>query len=47
MCPSLSFGGGGPPIGNIGGGFNGSGQSAFYVNGSGLVPTGYPQPGAQ
>jgi hypothetical protein len=43
MCPSLSFGGGGPPIGTVGGGFNGAGQGGFYVNGSGLVPTGYPQ----
>lgn len=43
MCPSLSFGGGGPPIGTIGGGLNGGGHGGFYVNGSGLVPTGYPQ----
>ena len=39
-CPRLSFGGGGPPIGTIGigGGRVGSG---LYINGAGMLPTGY------
>ena len=43
MCPKLSFGGGGPPLGSIstgattpGGGFG------LYINGSPMAPTGYP-----
>ena len=44
-CPQLSFGGGGPPIANIGLGVgtNGSG-SGLYINGNGMAPTGYPMP---
>lgn len=44
MCPRLSFGGGGPPIGTIGGGLNASGSSSFYVNGAPVAPTGYTLP---
>ncbi len=41
-CPSLSFGGGGPPISTIGlgAGTNGSG-SGLYITGNGMLPTGY------
>ena len=42
FCPGLSFGGGGPQIGTIGIGGNGSG--GMYVNGSGTGPTGYTLP---
>jgi hypothetical protein len=41
-CPSLSFGGGGPPISTIGlgAGTNGSG-TGLYITGNGMLPTGY------
>ncbi len=39
MCPTLSFGGGGPTIGTIGTGSTSTGS--LYVNGSPLAPTGY------
>ncbi len=39
-CPKLTFGGGGPPIATIGIGTGGAG-SGLYVNGSGMLPTGY------
>jgi hypothetical protein len=44
-CPSLNFGGGGPPISTVGLGVgtNGSG-SGLYINGNGMAPTGYPMP---
>ncbi|MHA8049389.1 hypothetical protein AB3X21_22685, partial [Roseomonas mucosa] len=42
MCPRLSFGGGGPPIGTFGTGNNTTGS--LYVNGSPLAPTGYTLP---
>ncbi len=38
-CPSLSFGGGGPPIASVGLG-SGSG-SGLYIPGSGIAPSGY------
>ncbi len=42
-CPSLSFGGGGPPIASVGlGAGNGGSGSGLYINGNGLAPTGYP-----
>ena len=44
MCPRLSFGGGGPPIGSVGTGANTTGS--LYVNGSPLGPTGYTLPSA-
>jgi hypothetical protein len=40
-CPKLNFGGGGPPIASIGIGAGGAG-SGLYINGSGMLPTGYP-----
>ena len=39
-CPKLNFGGGGPPIATIGIGAGGAG-SGLYINGSGMLPTGY------
>ncbi|GAB0119830.1 hypothetical protein [Acidisoma sp. 7E03] len=41
-CPSLSFGGGGPPISTIGlgAGTNGSG-TGLYITGNGMLPSGY------
>ena len=42
MCPRLSFGGGGPPIGSIGTGANTTGS--LYVKGSPLPPSGYTLP---
>jgi hypothetical protein len=45
-CPTLSFGGGGPPIGSVSTG-TGSGigsGSGLYIQGNGLSPTGYPLP---
>ena len=43
FCPKLSFGGGGPQIGNIGI-TEGTGGSGVYLNGTGLPPTGYTLP---
>jgi hypothetical protein len=44
-CPSLSFGGAGPPIANIGLGAGTAGSgSGLYINGNGLAPPGYPLP---
>lgn len=41
-CPSLSFGGGGPPIANVGLGVGAGGSgNGIYVTGNGLPPTGY------
>jgi hypothetical protein len=41
-CPSLSFGGGGPPISTIGLGAGTSGSgSGLYITGNGMLPTGY------
>jgi hypothetical protein len=42
LCPKLSFGGGGPPIGSIGVGL--SGNSSFYTSGQGVAPRGYTLP---
>lgn len=41
-CPSLSFGGGGPAIGNVGlsAGNDGTGNG-LYITGNGLLPDGY------
>jgi hypothetical protein len=41
FCPSLSFGGGGAPIGSVGAG---SGQNGLYINGTGQTPSGYTLP---
>ena len=43
FCPKLSFGGGGPQIGNVGIS-EGTGGSGVYLNGTGLPPTGYTLP---
>jgi hypothetical protein len=44
-CPSLSFGGGGPPVANIGLGAGTAGSgSGLYINGNGLAPPGYALP---
>jgi hypothetical protein len=43
-CPKLNFGGGGPPIVNIGAGNNNSGS--LYFSGNGLPPSGYTLPPA-
>ncbi|RFD19734.1 hypothetical protein DY926_09810 [Komagataeibacter melaceti] len=40
MCPSLSFGGGGPPIATAIAGTS-SGTTDLYINGSPQLPTGY------
>jgi hypothetical protein len=41
-CPSLSFGGGGPPISTIGLGAGTSGSgSGLYITGNGMLPSGY------
>jgi hypothetical protein len=42
MCPKLSFGGGGPPIGSISTGYNAQQGFGLYMNGSPTAPTGYP-----
>jgi hypothetical protein len=38
LCPSLSFGGGGAPIGTIS---TGAGANGLYIKGAGQTPTGY------
>ena len=43
FCPTLSFGGGGSPIGTIGIGTNG--QNGLYIKGQGQPPSGYTLPG--
>lgn len=41
-CPRLTFGGGGPPITTLGLGVgNGGSGNGLYIQGNGLVPTGY------
>lgn len=42
MCPKLSFGGGGPPIGSVSTGFNTQNGFGLYMNGAPSAPTGYP-----
>jgi hypothetical protein len=42
MCPKLSFGGGGPPIGSVSTGYNTQQGFGLHMNGSPTVPTGYP-----
>lgn len=42
MCPKLSFGGGGPPLGSVSTGYNTQEGYGLYINGqSPTVPTGY------
>jgi hypothetical protein len=40
FCPTLSFGGGGAPIGTVGANANGG----LYINGQGQTPSGYTLP---
>ena len=40
-CPSLSFGGGGPPIASVGLGAGSASGNGLYISGNGLAPTGY------
>jgi hypothetical protein len=42
MCPKLSFGGDGPPIGSVSTGFNTQQGFGLYMNGAPSAPTGYP-----
>lgn len=42
MCPKLSFGGGGPPVGSIGTGYDTQQGFGLYMNGAPTAPTGYP-----
>ena len=42
MCPKLSFGGGGPPIGSLSTGYNTQQGFGLYMNGAPKAPTGYP-----
>ena len=47
MCPKLSFGGGGPPLGSAVSGYQTGNGFGVYQNGQPTTPTGYPviQPG--
>lgn len=40
MCPSLSFGGGGPPLASVNAGTS-SGSTDLYINGTPQLPSGY------
>jgi hypothetical protein len=42
MCPKLSFGGDGPPIGSVSSGYNTEQGYGLYMNGAPTAPTGYP-----
>jgi hypothetical protein len=42
MCPKLSFGGGGPPIGSVSSGYNTQQGFGLYMNRTPSTPTGYP-----
>jgi len=44
MCPSLSFGGGGPTWASVSGSGVGYGGNGLYINGSPIPPTGYTAP---
>ena len=44
LCPTLSFGGGGPPLGGIGTGFQTGNGGSLYINGQATGPTGYTLP---
>jgi hypothetical protein len=44
-CPKLSFGGGGPPMATLGIGTTTTSGGGLYINGNGMVPTGYNSPG--
>jgi hypothetical protein len=42
MCPKLSFGGGGPPIGSVSTSYNTQQGFGLYMKGAPTAPTGYP-----
>ena len=42
MCPKLSFGGGGPPLGTASTGYQTGNGFGLYQNGQPTTPTGYP-----
>jgi hypothetical protein len=42
ICPKLSFGGGGPPLGSVATGYNTQQGYGLYMNGKPTTPTGYP-----
>ena len=42
LCPRLSFGGGGPPLGSVTSGYNTQQGFGLYMNGAPTEPTGYP-----
>jgi hypothetical protein len=44
FCPTLSFGGGGTPIGTMRLGTGTDGQSGLYISGQGMPPSGYTMP---
>ena len=44
FCPTLSFGGGGTPIGTMSLGTGSNGQSGLYISGQGMPPSGYTMP---
>jgi hypothetical protein len=44
FCPTLSFGGGGAPIGSMSIGTGTNGQSGLYITGQGMPPSGYTMP---
>lgn len=44
FCPDLSFGGGGQSLLSVGGSPTLGQGTGIYVNGTSLMPTGYPQP---
>jgi hypothetical protein len=44
-CPKLAFGGGGPPVATFGLGTTTTSGGGLYINGNGMVPTGYNAPG--
>jgi len=46
FCPTLSFGGGGAPIGTMSLGTGANGQSGLYISGQGMPPSGYTLPPA-
>ena len=44
FCPTLSFGGGGTPVGTMSLGTGSNGQSGLYISGQGMPPSGYTMP---
>jgi hypothetical protein len=44
FCPTLSFGGGGTPVGSMSVGAGANRQSGLYITGQGVPPSGYTMP---